>query len=179
MVAFSDVAAKGQMILDGDFMRLNTMATKEEKQFLYSLMAMGGSALTIADQYDTIGDAVEIYQNREMIELNDLGFVGHPLSTDISNSDSSTWYGMLPDGNYIVGFFNREETIVACSINLEKELGIPSGCAKEVRDLWSHKNQGNAIQTISVTLKPHSCVIYRITPSESRIERSGFGCTRR
>ena len=114
-----------------------------------------------------------------MIELNDLGFVGHPLSTDISNPDSSRWFGELPGGDYIVGLFNREETKVTIGINLEGELGIPSGCASEVRNLWTHKNEGSAIKTISVTLKPHSCVIYRITPSESRIERSGFGCTRR
>lgn len=178
MVAFSDVAAKGQMILDGDFMRLNTMASKEEKQFLYSLMVMGGSALAIADQYDTIGDAAEIYQNREMIELNNLGFVAHPLSTDISSLDSSRWFGKLPDGDFIVGFFNREETNQSYSILLKEELGIPSASAIQVRDLWKHKNEGSAKQAITVKLKPHSCVIYRITPSVNSIN-AGFGCSKR
>lgn len=178
MVAFSDVTAKGQMILDGDFMRLNTMASKEEKQFLYSLMVMGGSALAIADQYDTIGDAAEIYQNREMIELNDLGFVAHPLSTDISSLDSSRWFGKLPDGDIIVGLFNREETTQSYSILLKEELGIPSASAIQVRDLWKHKNEGSAKQAITVKLKPHSCVVYRITPSVNSIN-SGFGCSKR
>lgn len=178
MVAFSDVAAKGQMILDGDFMRLNTMASKEEKQFLYSLMVMGGSALAIADQYDTIGDAAEIYQNREMIELNDLGFVAHPISTDISSLDSSRWFGKLPDGDIIVGFFNREEKNRSYKILLREELGIPSACAKQVRNLWTHKNEGSTTRALSVSLKPHSCAIYRITPSENNIS-TGLGCTKR
>lgn len=178
MVAFSDVAAKGQMILDGDFMRLNTMASKEEKQFLYSLMVMGGSALAIADQYDTIGDAAEIYQNREMIELNDLGFVAHPISTDISSLDSSRWFGKLPDGDIIVGFFNREEKKRSYKILLREELGIPSACAKQVRNLWTHKNEGSTTRALSVSLKPHSCAIYRITPSENNIS-TGLGCTKR
>lgn len=178
MVAFSDVAAKGQMILDGDFMRLNTMASKEEKQFLYSLMVMGGSALAIADQYDTIGDAAEIYQNREMIELNDLGFVAHPISTDISSLDSSRWFGKLPDGDFIVGFFNREEKNRSYKILLREELGIPSACAKQVRNLWTHKNEGSTTRALSVSLKPHSCAIYRITPSENNIS-TGLGCTKR
>lgn len=178
MVAFSDVAAKGQMILDGDFMRLNTMASKEEKQFLYSLMVMGGSALAIADQYDTIGDAAEIYQNREMIELNDLGFVAHPISTDISSLDSSRWFGKLPDGDIIVGFFNREEKNRSYKILLREELGIPSACAKQVRNLWTHKNEGSTTRALSVSLKPHSCAIYRITPFENNIS-TGLGCTKR
>ena len=48
MTAFSDLPAKGQMILDGDFMRLNKLASKEERKFLYSLIIMGVSALEVA-----------------------------------------------------------------------------------------------------------------------------------
>jgi alpha-glucosidase len=164
MVAFSDVAAKGQMILDGDFMRLNTMATREERQFLYSLMVMGGSALAIADQYDTIGDAVEIYQNREMIELNNLGFVGRPLSQDLSSANSSRWVGQLPDGDYVVGLFNREEDTITSGIDFFKELGIKEGAVENVRDLWQHQDLGEMCGKYTTSLAPHSCKILRIRP---------------
>lgn len=174
MVAFSDVAAKGQMILDGDFMRLNTMATKEEKQFLYSLMVMGGSALTIADQYDTIGDAVEIYQNREMIELNDLGFVGRPLSRRLSSGNSSRWVGQLPDGDYIVGLFNREEDTIQSGIDFFKELGIKEGAVENVRDLWQHQDLGEMCEKYTTALAPHSCKILRIRPKGSKRYQAEF-----
>lgn len=164
MIAFSDVAAKGQMILDGDFMRLNTMASREEKQFLYSLMVMGGSALAIADQYDTIGDAAEIYQNREMIELNDLGFVAHPLSQKLDSPSSSRWVGQLPDGDYVVGLFNREERVIETGIDFEKELGLKNDTVSNVRDLWQHKDLGKMKGCYKTKLAPHSCRILRIKP---------------
>ena len=178
MIAFSDVAAKGQMILDGDFMRLNTMATKEERQFLYSLMVMGGSALTIADQYDTIGDAVEIYQNREMIELNDLGFVGHPLSRKLSSWDSSRWVGQLPDGDYIVGLFNREEDTINTGIDFFKELGIKEGAVENIRDLWLHQDLGEMYEKYTTPLAPHSCKILRIRPKGNKRFQAEFASTK-
>ncbi len=145
-------------------MRLNTMATREERQFLYSLMVMGGSALAIADQYDTIGDAVEIYQNREMIELNNLGFVGRPLSQDLSSANSSRWVGQLPDGDYVVGLFNREEDTITSGIDFFKELGIKEGAAENVRDLWQHQDLGEMCGKYTTSLAPHSCKILRIRP---------------
>ena len=162
------------MILDGDFMRLNTMASKEEMQFLYSLMVMGGSALAIADQYDTIGDAAEIYQNREMIELNDLGFIGRPLSRKMSSDDSSRWVGQLPDGDFIIGLFNREERTITTGIDFFKELGIKEGIAENVRDLWLHQNLGEMYGKYTTTLAPHSCRILRIRPKGDILFQAEF-----
>ena len=164
MIAFSDLAAKGQMILDGDFMRLNTMANKEERRFLYSLMVMGGSALAVADQYNTVGDALEVYQNTEMIELNNQGFVGKPLSQKLGTWDSSRWVGQLPDGDYVVGLFNREENAATLEIDFFKDLGIESGVAANVRDLWSHKDLGSMNEQYSAQLEAHTCVVIRIHP---------------
>lgn len=165
MVAFSDVAAKGQMILDGDFMRLNKLSSKDERQFLFSIMVMGGSALAIADQFDTATkEVIEVYQNTELIELNHSGFVAKPLSNEISNINSSRWVGQLPNGDYIVGLFNREETEMKYSIKFYEELGIESGKAKNVRDLWAHKDLGAMKGQYEQMLAPHSCKIIRICP---------------
>lgn len=166
MVAFSDVAAKGQMIMDGDFMRLNRLASTEERKFLFSLMVMGGSALAIADQYDTItNDAVEVYRNSELIDLNRAGFVAKPLSNDIKDINSSRWVGQLPDGDYVVGLFNREEEPLSYSISFFKELGIEGGRVQNVRDMWLHTDLGSMCDSYKTVLEPHSCRILRITPS--------------
>mgnify|MGYP001015492801 CR=1 FL=1 len=95
--------------MDGDFMRMNTMVNVDEKKFLFSLMVMTGSALAISDQYDTIGDDAWVYQNKELIELNHIGFYAKPLSGDVKSRDSSRWIGKLPNGDWIVGLFNRED----------------------------------------------------------------------
>ena len=178
MVSFSDIGLKGQMILDGDFMRLNTMASKEEKKFLYSLMVMGGSALAVADQYNTVGDALEIYQNKEMIELNDLGFAAKPLSCRLGTANSSRWVGQLPDGDFVVGLFNREETPQDFGIDFFKELGIESGVAENVRDLWEHKDMGSMNGSFSTRLEPHSCVVIRIKPKGKQRFQAEFASVR-
>ena len=40
-------------MMDGDFIRLNTCESDTERQFWVSLMAITGSPIAIADQYDT------------------------------------------------------------------------------------------------------------------------------
>ena len=166
-IAFSDIAAKGQMIMDGDFMRLNTMANDAEREFLFSLMVIAGSPLCIADQYDTIGDAAYVYQNEEMIELNKVGFIGKPLSRDINDINSSRWVGQMPNGDFIVGLFNREDEAMTYGIDFVNELGIEGGTVKNVRDLWEHKDLGGMKCKYEATINPHSCKIIRITPEGS------------
>ena len=165
MVAFSDVAGRGQMIMDGDFMRLNKLASLQERQFLFSLMIMGGSPLAIADQYDTITKEAElVYKNEELLELHRAGFAAKPMSNDIHNENSSRWVGQIPDGDYIVGLFNREDENKTYGIDFFHDLGIQSGRAENVRDLWKHEDLGPRKGQYTVELEPHSCVIIRIHP---------------
>lgn len=161
-IGFSDIAARGKLIMDGDFMRINTMKNAEEKKFLFSLMVVCGSALAIADQYDTIGDDAWVYQNKELIELNRVGFYAKPLSNDIKCKDSSRWIGQLPNGDWIVALFNREEVAARYAIDFAGELGINGGRASNVRDLWEHKNLGGMEGGYSAILAPHSCKVLRI-----------------
>lgn len=162
-IGFADIGGRGQMILDGDFIRMNTMANDKERIFKFSLMVMGGSALAIADQYDTVENHAWVYQNKEMLELNDLGFVAKPLSYDPKDIvKSSTWAGQLPNGDWVVGFFNREETKQFRSIDFERDLGITGGNVENVRDLWKHTDIGSVSGGYSVELAPHECQIIRI-----------------
>ncbi len=170
-IGFADVGARGQMILDGDFMRMNKLANDNERRFLFSLMIMGGSALAIADQYDTIGDHAWVYQNPEMNELNSLGFAAKPLSYDFRDAaNSSRWIGQLPNGDWVVGLFNRESTPQTRSIDFRRELGIEDGQAVNVRDLWERKDLGGMSGTYTVELRPHECKVIRIQHNTLKIE---------
>lgn len=162
-IGFADIGGRGQMILDGDFMRLNTMANDKERKFLFSLMVITGSALAIADQFDTIEKSAWIYQNAELLELNENGFVAKPLSYDHKDIEkSSIWAGQLPNGDWVVGLFNREETTQIRRIDFEKELGIEGGITKNVRCLWQHTDLGTMTGGYSVELEPHECQIIKI-----------------
>lgn len=170
-LGFSDIGGRGQMILDGDFMRLNTSATDAERMFLFSLMVMGGSPLAIADQYDTVGTHGWVYQNTELLQLHTLGFVGKPLSAnpaDIENS--SRWVGQLPNGDWVVGLFNREDDPQFRKIDFAKELGLPGGTTPNVRDLWEHTDLGPATGGYATQLPPHACKIVTIRSTSPKYE---------
>ena len=131
-------------------------------KFLFSLMVITGSALAISDQYNTIGEDAWVYQNKELIELNQVGFYAKPLSGDVKNRDSSRWIGQLSNGDWVVGLFNREDVAIKYTVNFSKELGFNASHVANVRDLWEHKDLGGMDNEYSVLLSPHSCKIIRI-----------------
>lgn len=167
-IGFADVSGRGQMISDGDFIRLNTVSNDTERKFEVSLFTMAGSPITIADQYDTIGNSAWIYQNTELIDLNNQGLVAKPMSYDINDAyNSSRWIGQLPDGDWIVGLFNREDTTQDRFIDFNVDLGI-SGPAN-ARDLWAHSDLGS-MSSYLATLAPHDCKILKITNNKQKYE---------
>lgn len=180
-IAFSDITNPGQLIADGDFMRLASLRDIEECRFEFSLMVMAGSALAVADEYDTVTEEIlKVYTNRELLALNDEGFVADPLSMDISAPSSSCWSGRTSDGDIVLGLFNREEHDVTYRIGFEENLGMDSAYAESVRDIWTHKNLGAMDGSLSVTVKPHCCKVFRIRPGSSGTAPAGLltGCTK-
>ena len=162
-ISFSDISGKGKIILDGDFIRLNTLDTDAERIFQVSLFAMAGSPLCIADQYDTADSCARFYQNRDILELNDQGFVGKPLSHNMKDTiNSSIWVGQMPNGDWVIGLFNREETPQIRSIDFVKDLGIQKGSIQDIKELWTQARLNNNSQSISEVIPPHSCKIWRI-----------------
>ncbi len=164
-IYWSDISGLGDrnMILDGDFIRLNTFENDDERKTVVSLMLMAGGCVTIADRYNTIGDSAWIYQNTELLALNSDGFVGKPFSTDPLHVESQKWKGQLSNGDFIVGLFNREDETETRSINFLTDLGITGNAV--ARDLWEHEDLG-IMTSYSINLEPHSCVILKIVPAD-------------
>lgn len=170
-VKFADIGGRDQMVLDGDFTRINTLQTEEEKKFHISLLAMTGSPIAIADQFNTIGKDAWLYQNEELLALNDLGFAGKPVSNDLHDiANSSTWIGQLPNGDWIAGLFNREETVQERKIDFVATLGLTKNAKYQVHDLWSHSPLGNYSNAFSASLAPHTCKVIRITSNTRKYE---------
>ena len=158
-VHWSQISGRGKVILDGDFIRLNTFASDDEKESVISLQLLAGGPVTVADWYDTIGDDVRFYQNSELLELNSDGFVGKPLSQNLTDVGHQIWYGQLSCGDWVVGLFNRDNTPREVAVNLS-DLGLQGEW--NVRDLWRHQDQGktNVLRTV---LEPHACKIVRLS----------------
>lgn len=168
---WSKVSGRNKMILDGDFIRLNTFANDNEKKSVISLHLIAGGPVSVSDRYNSIGNNLWLYQNSELLALNTNGFVGKPLTNDPTNPLSQVWKGQMSNGDWIVGLFNRENTAQTRSINFVTDLGI-SGNAK-VRDLWKHEDVGTT-STFSAEVPAHGCVILKIVPSSGGIVNGGI-----
>lgn len=157
---WSHVAGRGRVFLDADFLRLNTFDTDDERKSAVSLCLVAGGAVAVADQFDTIGDSLWIYQNRELLALNEEGFVGHPLTNDPADEDSQTWTGRMSNGDWIVGLFNRENEPRIRQIDFA---AFGAAGPQSVRDLWRHEDLG--VRTgYSAEIPRHGCVILRLSP---------------
>lgn len=154
-VYWSRLSGRGKLILDGDFIRINTMDNDDQKKSVISLHLMAGGPLSPADQHDTIGSDLWLYQNTELLELNRDGFVGKPLDNDPVRPLSQIWVGEMSNGDWIVGLFNREINARERSIDFASQMGISEPV--HVRDLWKHEDLG--LMTSYTTMVPSRGVV--------------------
>ncbi|MCQ2337062.1 MAG: DUF5116 domain-containing protein [Paludibacteraceae bacterium] len=160
-IYWSDIAGKNKnnMILDGDFTRLNTFANDNEKKTVISLQIMAGGPIAVSDQYSTIKDNLKFYQNEELLALHHENFVGHPLSNNVTDDKSLIWTGKAGECDYILALFNRDNGDKTYNIDFKEVFGIENPV--EVRDLWEHKDLGKKT-SVSVSVPPHGCFVYRL-----------------
>jgi hypothetical protein len=168
---FADISGRGQMILDGDPLIMQTFANDGERQSAINLFTLAGAAIAITDHVDTIGDNAHIYQNPEVLALRKAGLVGKPVfnnghafEIDPASRDPERWVGQLPDGSWAVALFNRQNGpgTVSKSIDFASVLGLTGPAA--VRDLWAHKDLGS-MTSYQVTLEPHASVLLLVAPT--------------
>ncbi|WP_165972216.1 alpha-galactosidase [Paenibacillus piri] len=156
----SDVSGKGKVVIDGDFSVMSSGGTDAEKKTRISLLAMAGSSINIGDNYGNIGQNDVYYKNREIIDMNRKGFVGKPLSRDVNDPLSQIWKGQMPDGTWIVGLFNREDTPQTRTIDFQRDLGING--MYTVSDMWSHTALG-IMSSYSEEVEPHGVRLLKIS----------------
>lgn len=159
---FSDID-RSEIMMDGDFVRLNTCARDCEKEFWISLLVMAGSPVAVADQYDTVGDNLRFYSNRSLLSLVKEGFYGKPLSRDASDDKSNIWVGTCENGDRVLAFFNREENARVIDYN-PADAGVPVSLSY-VTELWSGEQSriSPASPQMKVRLAAHSCKVYRFS----------------
>lgn len=156
---WSHISGRNKVILDGDFIRLNTFSTDAEKETVISLQLMAGGPVTISDQYINIGNNLKFYTNSELLALNTDRFVGKPLDDKVNSTGSQIWYGQMSDGDWVIGLFNRNNSAETRNVNFA-DLGIEGQW--KVRDLWKHADEGTAT-SINATIPAHGCKIVRLS----------------
>lgn len=169
-VFWSDISGfddtKKQMILDGDFIWLSSYANDDERRSVLSLNLMAGGAIAITEY--AIEDLLPYYhllENSEIFALNADGFVGKPVSRDLSSSNSQIWTGKMSNGDIIIGLFNRETTAQTRFIDFSS-LGVTGNAF--VRDLWDHTDL-DAVNSLTQTVPSHGCKMYRVSTDSNKV----------
>ena len=157
-IYFSRVSGRGKVMLDGDFLRLNTFANDDERRSVVTICVMSGGPVTVSDQYNTAGTYIKFYQNRELLALMDDGFVGKPKSNDPLNDDSLIWSGEMSNGDVIVAVFNRDGSARNVTVDMSS---LCTFTPKKVRDIWEHKEVA-VKDSYSLSVPAHGCVVYRL-----------------
>ena len=158
-------------MLDGDFIRLNTMASEDECKSIISLNVIAGGPVTVSDRYDSIGKRLKFYQNRDILALVKDGFVGKPLSNTPpqnsveyaeDNDRSQIWTGDMSNGDKIIAIFHRpwEGNAPKTFRIVPADYGISGNYM--VRDLWENRNLPHK-DVYEVTIPARGCVVYRIS----------------
>ena len=160
---WSPITGRDKVRLDGDFIRMNTFATDAERRSTLSMHLVAGGPIPVADRYDTVGEHLWVYQNKDMLALNADAFVGQPLSSDPRSELSQVWTGRLSNGDTIVGLFNRESTPQTRAVNFA-DIGVTG--AVTVRDLWQHAPLG-PMNSLSLELAPHASMVVQISAGAS------------
>lgn len=156
---WSHISGRDKVILDGDFIRLNTFDNDNERQSVISMQLMAGGPVAVTDQYSTIGNNLKFYQNEELLALNNDRFVGKPKSDLLNDADNQIWYGQMSNGDYVIGIFNRDDSARNVDVTFA-DLGIEGEF--NVRDLWSHSDEGKAV-SLSANIPAHGCKIVKLS----------------
>ncbi len=160
---WSYLSGQNKVRLDGDFIRMNTYVTDTERRTAMSAHLMAGGLVGVADQYDTIGNSLWVYQNPEMLALNAGDFVGKPLTNDPTNQKSQIWTGTMSNGDTIVGLFNREATAQTRSLSFS-DIGVAG--TVNARDLWQRADLG-PMSSVSMEVPPHGSMVLRLSKGSS------------
>ncbi|MCX6934915.1 MAG: hypothetical protein NTZ01_01760, partial [Verrucomicrobia bacterium] len=168
---WSYLAGREKMILDPDFIRLNTFVNDEQRKSVISACLLSGAPIIMADMVPTLGRHLWLYTNPEMLALNQDGFVGKPLTNDLTSVDSQIWAGQMSNGDWIVGLFNRENTGQTRSLDFSR-LGLGSA---RVRDFWQHADLGT-YSTFTVSIPAYGCRVLKLVPGASSLP--GLGALR-
>ena len=157
-INWSKISGHRKVRLDGDFIRIGSYANDAEKQAVISLPLMAGGPLSVTDM--PTGHDLSFFQNSEILALQKEGFVGQPLVRDLWNTDGEIWYGQMKDGSWVIGLFNRGETMAQRTLDFSR-IGLSGRW--NMRDLWKHSNEGTVSEKVEVEVPGHGCRILKLT----------------
>jgi alpha-galactosidase len=137
-----------------------THFTRDEQRTLLTFWSITRSPLIFGGDLPHNDDwTTSLLTNTEVIAVNQHSTQNRPL---ITTNATVIWSATSRDTrSHYLAIFNRGESVL--DINLDwNEVGLVLGRAYKLRDLWEQKDLGSAT-SLKFTLKPHACVLYRVS----------------
>jgi len=136
-----------------------TRLTHEEQRTLLTLWSMFRSPLMIGGNLPSNDEwTTSLLTNADVIELDQHSKENRPV---ISTSSTVVWTAQSESGDdKYVAIFNLDDHEQAVRYAW-KDLGLQEAKYK-ARDLWEHRDH-EAAGSISVSLPPHGCALYRLS----------------
>jgi alpha-galactosidase len=135
--------------------------TETEERTQFSLWAIMASPLYLSTDLFNLPDyAKRIVQNEEVIHVDQdpLGLQGDVIK-ESGDGNVQVWSKPLSDEGMALAFFNRDSVNREITLHWD-ELGL--GTKVKVRDLWEHKDLGICKKRISVEIRPHETLLYKV-----------------
>ncbi|MFP4546535.1 MAG: glycoside hydrolase family 27 protein [Fidelibacterota bacterium] len=135
--------------------------SNQEYQSQMSLWCLLNSPLLASCDIRSMDDeTLRILTNKEVIAINQ-DRLGKQAKRLIKNNDTEIWGKKLHNGDWAVGFLNRNdsETKKMTFKNLDIEM---KKNFKSVRDLWKNKVVATDVNKYTCTVKPHEVVLVRL-----------------
>eukprot|EP01060_Flectonema_neradi_P005024 TRINITY_DN1331_c0_g1_i7.p1 TRINITY_DN1331_c0_g1~~TRINITY_DN1331_c0_g1_i7.p1 ORF type:complete len:918 (+),score=238.62 TRINITY_DN1331_c0_g1_i7:41-2794(+) len=157
---------------DADMLEVGDVGLSyDEEVSHFSIWAIMSSAMLAGtDLVNPSNETLAILTNKEVIAVNqDLGLnnviQGKMVnSTKIGNDQLQVWGKHMSNGDVAVLLVNNGAAAHTITASWE-ELGIPSGKAMKVRDLWTHTDLSPATNSYSrANIKSHACAFVLLSP---------------
>ena len=137
--------------------------TMTEYRSHFSLWCLLAAPLMSGNDVRTMTPATrEILTNKEVIAV-DQDPLGKEGTRVTKNGDLEVWAKQLQDGSRAVILLNRGATEASITANWE-DLGYPAHLSAAVRDLWAHRDLGQATGKYGASVPAHGVVMLTIKP---------------
>nr|XP_043614934.1 alpha-galactosidase 3 [Erigeron canadensis] len=138
----------------------------------FSIWALMKAPLLIGcDVRNMTAETFEILSNKEVIAVNQdpLGIQGRKVSTSGTDNCLQVWAGPLSGKRFAVVLWNRCSEAGTIKVSWDT-IGLESSASVSVRDLWKHKDVvADAVASFEVPVDAHSCEMFVLTPTLSRV----------
>ncbi len=143
--------------------------TSAEYQTQMSMWCILSAPLMIGcDIRNADAETRRILTNPEAIAV-DQDSLGRQGNRVARTGSTDVWRKPLANGAIALGLLNRGEQEATITVNW-KDLGLDSGKALEMRDLWQHKDLGTFKENFSAKVGPHATLLLLARPGKGEAD---------